>query len=70
MKKNICPFKVPDEKLRLNAVGSLAGTPIKMKKALQVILPLFYPIPEPGPQIGFGSMMKMVKPMTPIKLYQ
>ena len=49
MKKNICLFKVPDEKLRLNAVGSLAGTHIKMKKALQVILPLFYPIPEPGP---------------------
>lgn len=48
MQKNICPFKVPDEKMRLNAIGSLAGTPIKMKKALQAIIPLFAPIPEPG----------------------
>lgn len=44
-----CGFKVPDEKQRLSAVGSLAGTPIKIKKTLQAIIPMFSPIPKPGP---------------------
>lgn len=48
-KKGFCPFKVPDEKLRLSAIGALAGTPIKMKKALNAIIPLFLPIPQPKP---------------------
>ncbi len=48
-KSSICPFKVPDEKQRLSAVGSLAGTPIRMKKALQVVIPLFNPISKPEP---------------------
>lgn len=46
---SICPFKVPDEKLRMSAIGSLAGTPIKVKKALQSIIPFFSPIPKPKP---------------------
>ena len=43
------PFTVPDEKVRQLAIGSIAGTPIRMKKALKIITPLFDPIPKPGP---------------------
>ena len=40
-------FKVPDEKDREMAVGILAGYPIKVKKALPAIMPMFHSIPTP-----------------------
>jgi hypothetical protein len=39
--------KPPDERDRLSAIGALAGYPIKIKKAIQAIIPLFDPIPQP-----------------------
>jgi len=46
--QSFCPFKVPDEKLRKDAIGSLVGTPIRLKKAMTAIIPLFKPIPKPN----------------------
>jgi len=43
------PFTIPDQKVRQLAIGSIAGTPIRMKKALKIITPLFDPLPKPGP---------------------
>jgi len=33
--------------INIKYAGSLAGTPIKLKKSLQVIIPKFKPISEP-----------------------
>ncbi len=40
-------FRVPDKKYREIAIGPLAGAPIRMKKALNIITPMFEPIPAP-----------------------
>ena len=40
-------FTVPDKKMREDAVGVLAGYPIKVKKALPAIMPMFHSIPQP-----------------------
>ncbi len=40
-------FKVPDKQRRKDALGSIAGTPIKIKKAILAIQDLFEPIPAP-----------------------
>lgn len=40
-------FQPPDEKLRVEAIGPLAGFPIKIKKAIPAIIPFFEPIPRP-----------------------
>ncbi|KAL4428919.1 hypothetical protein ABPG74_017509 [Tetrahymena malaccensis] len=45
--KDKCYFKVPDERDRKNAIGSLAGVPIKIKKAIQAIQNEFKPIDAP-----------------------
>ncbi|EGR33165.1 hypothetical protein IMG5_060580 [Ichthyophthirius multifiliis] len=43
-----CQFKVPDLKQRQQAIGSLAGTPIKLKKAIQSIMNKFQQIKSPN----------------------
>lgn len=40
-------FNPPDEKMRLDAVGPLAGYPIRVKKAIPALIPFFKPIPQP-----------------------
>jgi len=47
--ENVAFFTVPDEKVGSLAIGSLAGTPIRVKKALNVLIPHFGPLPKPGP---------------------
>lgn len=49
MQQSVPYFTVPDEKVRSLAIGSLAGTAIRIKKSLQVLIPRFDPLPEPGP---------------------
>lgn len=46
---NFCPFKVPSELDRKDAIGSLGGVQPRIKKAIQAITPLFEPIDPPGP---------------------
>jgi hypothetical protein len=40
-------FKVPDAEMRKIAIGSLPGTPFKVRKALEQVIPLFDPVPKP-----------------------
>lgn len=40
-------FKVPDEQLRKLALGSLPGLPYRLKKSLELTLPLSQPIRKP-----------------------
>eukprot|EP01017_Pseudomicrothorax_dubius_P038676 TRINITY_DN5839_c0_g1_i3.p1 TRINITY_DN5839_c0_g1~~TRINITY_DN5839_c0_g1_i3.p1 ORF type:complete len:183 (-),score=14.88 TRINITY_DN5839_c0_g1_i3:430-978(-) len=44
-----CAFKVPNEKARQMALGSLSGVPFKLKKYLGAIKDSFVPIPAPQP---------------------
>jgi archaemetzincin len=41
-------FQIPDEKTRRDAIGSLLGASTLLKKALEVIIPLFKPVPKPN----------------------
>lgn len=40
-------FKVPDEATRKIAIGSLPGSPYRVRKSLEQIIPLFNPVKKP-----------------------
>lgn len=45
----VIPFVVPNQEVRLNALGSLAGEKWRIKKSLQAIIDEFEPIKTPQP---------------------